>query len=386
MIRHKSLWILLTAVLLLAGCIGVWRMLFYEQKAEPVDMTPTPYADPTLLYPARDTTTWLWGCMDATGQWVIPARYDYIYGFSCGYSPVDYQGIPAFLSTDGRICRPEGIEMDENYTLDFFCYGYAIISHLVSDDDGNYYERYGLVDTTMQVVVPLQYYGMSRMSANGLLPVQVAKEGPWGYIDATGREVLPAIYSGADEFFGGLAPVAKDDRWGLINTRGEEVVAPQYDYLWPLGTDRWAALDQDGYQAVIDRRGKEIVASGIYDQYVPSRSMTGPICCFDAVTGYAGWIDQDGREVCSFTFDESLPFDGGYALGIDYGENRCTVHVVDRRGVVVYSFEADGNYSEGTDLHNGMIQLQTEIFGIRSAGALVTLQGDTLQNWTYRMD
>lgn len=51
----------------------------------------------------------------------------------------------------------------------------------------------------------------------------------WGYIDETGKEVIPCIYNKAYDFQeNGLALVCRDDKWGYININGEEVIPLKY--------------------------------------------------------------------------------------------------------------------------------------------------------------
>src|SRR5690349_382196 len=49
-----------------------------------------------------------------------------------------------------------------------------------------------------------------------------------GYIDATGREVIPLRYDSGRGFTEGLAAGRVDDKWGYVDTAGRMVIAPQY--------------------------------------------------------------------------------------------------------------------------------------------------------------
>ncbi|MBR4531463.1 WG repeat-containing protein [bacterium] len=48
-----------------------------------------------------------------------------------------------------------------------------------------------------------------------------------GYIDTTGKLVIPYQFDDADFFQGGVARVKKDDKWGLINSKGK-LICPYY--------------------------------------------------------------------------------------------------------------------------------------------------------------
>ena len=94
--------------------------------------------------------------------------------------------------------------------------------------------KWGYVDTSGKVIVPTIYdechivggdgynFGLATFN-NGL--EAVCKDGKWGYIDITGKVVIPFIYDYAENFNDGLATVEKDGKWGFIDKSGN-VVTP----------------------------------------------------------------------------------------------------------------------------------------------------------------
>ena len=57
----------------------------------------------------------------------------------------------------------------------------------------------------------------------------VKLNGKWGFIDKTGKEVIPIKYDGAWYFSEGLASVKLNDKWGFIDKAGKEVTPIKYD-------------------------------------------------------------------------------------------------------------------------------------------------------------
>ena len=49
----------------------------------------------------------------------------------------------------------------------------------------------------------------------------------WGFIDKTGRNVIPPQFLDVYQFSDGLAAVRTDSGWGFINTSGNFVIQPQ---------------------------------------------------------------------------------------------------------------------------------------------------------------
>jgi hypothetical protein len=62
----------------------------------------------------------------------------------------------------------------------------------------------------------------------GSPPARVRLNGKYGYIDTSGREVIPLQYNFADVFYEGLALVSIEGKRGHINPMGRVVIPLQY--------------------------------------------------------------------------------------------------------------------------------------------------------------
>ncbi|MDR1706316.1 MAG: WG repeat-containing protein, partial [Clostridiales bacterium] len=89
-------------------------------------------------------------------------------------------------------------------------------------------DKWGFIDKTGKVVVPLEYDQVYSFS-EGLAPV--IKDGKYGFIDKTGKVVVPLEYDDVYNISEGLATVMKDDKWGFIDKTGKVVVPLEYDYF-----------------------------------------------------------------------------------------------------------------------------------------------------------
>src|SRR5947209_5736016 len=52
--------------------------------------------------------------------------------------------------------------------------------------------------------------------------------GTWGYIDKTGKVVVPAQFAEGLDFADGLAAVKIGENWGYIDQTGKAVISPQF--------------------------------------------------------------------------------------------------------------------------------------------------------------
>lgn len=124
------------------------------------------------------------------------------------------------------------------------------------------------------VIKPI--YGASWENfTEGLVGVYLNKK--WGYIDSTGKTIVPFKYSEVSEFLPDvkLARVFIGEKMGYVNTVGKEIIPVIYD-----------DLDDKFYD--------NVVSAGLNNKY--------------------GAIDKTGKKVVPFVYNEYLHFDGGLVI------------------------------------------------------------------------
>lgn len=177
------------------------------------------------------------GYIDREGKVVIPFIYDYAAPFSEGLAYVCQGDQYGFIDKTGKVivpldnacdydhgCAGEGGLLIEQH----FSGGFARIRKSVPEAD----MQYGLVDKTGSIVVPPQYAWLD-WDADALA-IAYAGDYPYEYSSAGlavlsgGEAVLIDRYDDVREFSAGFAAVARrqDDalEWGFVDTSGREVV------------------------------------------------------------------------------------------------------------------------------------------------------------------
>lgn len=158
--------------------------------------------------------------------------------------------------------------------------------------------RYGLIDRSGNLIALMKYKYLKDM--HGGLAAFEDGFNRWGYIDSTGKEVIPAQYAQADDFSQGrarvtkfglfakhtgtidrlgkfteientivkasaetpsvsaLKPVQSEGKWGFVDSYGRFVVHPSFESVKAFyqGTaavkvdGRWGIVNQDGFMVI----------------------------------------------------------------------------------------------------------------------------------------
>lgn len=151
-----------------------------------------------------------------------------------------------YLNTKGKIAFevPEGM------------YGGDFSEGLTSVMRGGDYS-FGYMDTDCNMVLDYEWE-RAGLFQDGIAPVQNHNE-KYGYIDRSGKEVIPCIYN--NMFWGfsdGLCAVQNDmEKWGFINKSGELVVDYLYDEVEQY-RDGLALCRVNGEKIYIDKDGNEV--------------------------------------------------------------------------------------------------------------------------------
>jgi hypothetical protein len=174
-----------------------------------------------------------WGYIDKTGKMIVAPQFvqvvDFIGGLAFGETQ-DYD--LAFIDKTGH--NPFGVKF-QNISDDFdFAKGY------VGVEVNN---KWGFIDKTGKYILTPQFderdtptdccadsHGVRWQSVDfreGLAAVNY--NGKWGYIDATGKSVIPAQFDDARNFSEGVAVARQGQKYGFIDHSGNWVIAPQFD-------------------------------------------------------------------------------------------------------------------------------------------------------------
>ncbi|HEY8690197.1 MAG TPA: WG repeat-containing protein [Chitinophagaceae bacterium] len=115
-------------------------------------------------------------------------------------------------------------------------------------------KRLGYIDKTGKEIIPIQYADVQGFY-EGLSGVLI--DNKWGYMDKTGKLIVPAKYDRIQIFKDGMACVNLGKKWGFIDKNGTEIIPLEYDFIG-FFKDGKVSVKKDGAQFFIDKTGNRI--------------------------------------------------------------------------------------------------------------------------------
>jgi hypothetical protein len=238
------------------------------------------------------------GLMNRNGEFVVPCRYDEIFddmqnGFYYPFVRADEYvndsvigDVPVMIGLYG-IADTTGKIITEPLFEEMPVYGDGMFRVRVNG-------KYGYADSTGKMVLPPLWEfavafseGKAMVSAYGnssiidksgkALATNLgdgagmyrffsnrvrcrSNDGLYGYMDPSGKRVIPPTYDSGDDFIDGAAIVGKGNKYGLIDTMGNFIVQPEFEFMFSLGDGLYKVKDTEGKAGVINSKGEVIVA------------------------------------------------------------------------------------------------------------------------------
>ena len=302
-----------------------------------------------------------WGLINETGNEVLPCIYDYINSFCPNTTSI--AGLGGIGKNEDNDCISDLIMVGkdskygiannngklvlpceyEYFNTDFYNYRLAINKKRVQNTPSRFGYQYGYINTSGNIVIPLIYgsatdfsdgwaavqddNGIRYIDVNGNVVLRLSRDYDdaesfydglakvarevgddykYGYINKSGKEVIPCKFDDAENFHNGLAPVANNkDKLGFIDKTGRLVVNYKYDEVdfdEELGKFRIVLNEKEG---LLDNSGKELIPC-TYEKYDIQLLSDGFF--WVSKNGKEGLIDQNGKLIVPFQYDNVEEF------------------------------------------------------------------------------
>ena len=147
--------------------------------------------------------------------------------------------------------------------------------------------------------------------SEGLAAIQNAN-GLWGYIDQTGKIVIPCEWESAGSFNKGIASIRKYGKYGCINSMGQLIVPCQWNGYSPISFSEGLAAvqNEDKLWGFIDMSGVLVIPC-VWEGVLTPR-FSGGLAAVEK-DGKMGYINTNGDVVIPCDYQYASAFSHGFA-------------------------------------------------------------------------
>lgn len=170
---------------------------------------------------------------------------------------------------------------------------------------------WGYISSEGKIIIPCKYASAGPFSSEGIAVVREPESKIEKYIDIKGNELkLEVEPQDLKDFTDGLARVKINEMWGYINTSGKLVIPALYKKVFAFSEGRAWATDFNGVVSLFDKQGKTIDISnlGITDYEDFSEGLAAV-----KIGTTWGYVDVNGKLVIENKFIKTDKFSDGLA-------------------------------------------------------------------------
>jgi hypothetical protein len=254
------------------------------------------------------------GCIDTKGNLVIPIKYEYMLEFSDGLAVVEVKSGQGYIDRTGQIIIPTKF-----HRANSFQNGFAVVEN-PKKPWASFINKSGEIVLTDRVN-PLSRYNEGLINCND--------NENWGYMNIAGEIVVNPIFAYARPFYEGKAAVApvpleqkhkRTERfYGFIDKTGKMVIPPIYQGADLKFSEGLCAVQNDGF-GYIDITGELVIP---YQFYLGNHFSEGLACVQFTEDGKYGFINKEGSVIVPPAFDSADDYKNGLAavyLGKKFGK------------------------------------------------------------------
>ncbi|WP_218081936.1 WG repeat-containing protein [Anthocerotibacter panamensis] len=175
----------------------------------------------------------------------------------------------------------------------------------------------------------------------------------YGFIDRTGKLVIPAIYDRVEKFSEGLAVVKIGNKYGYIDRTGKLVIPVKFNdaHAFKEGLAQVTISDsgEDSHKQFINKQGESVILTK--NGFELSGDFNEGIATVEYKSGGYGYIDKMGELITSTIFEDVTDFKEGLAKVMGGGDDWSLKKFgyIDKKGksVIPEKFVDAASFNEG---------------------------------------
>lgn len=286
----------------------------------------------------------------------IPAKYTWGNNYQNGTAPIymstagyNYYFVrTGYINLKGELLVKNGDETipisSQYFWAEDFTEGLACVAKIVHYKKDNTIIkalRWGYIDISGKEVIPCQYETASDFKYNNA-------EANGNIIDKSGQIIfsinnktlqLPPIYTKAEKLTDDLILVQKEENFGVMNNYFKIIIPCIYTYIKLFGEYISTLDDSDSYN-LYDKNGK-LITQKAYKQIEKFEDGLAVVCMNGLPPYNAGFIDETGNEVIPVQYDQAKPFSEGLAA-VKKGDKWGYINKI---GEIIIPFKYDQAFS-----------------------------------------
>ena len=272
------------------------------------------------LVPYENKELRLWGYINpTTEEIVIRPKFNEVGEFIGDIAPIKIAKRWGLINRKGQVIVEPTFDELGQFFYSYFSGNDSKLVALVKNGD-----NIGFIRTNGKMVN--EYDNISSFNRHGL--ALVSKDGKSGFINQTGKEIIPLVYDDIGSFNRhGLALVSKDGKSGFIDQTGKEIIS------LPSVIDFFNMIEvnKDRKQNVVDLMGKDLIPLIDHDGnfFFLKVNVGGKKNDYGVISGGKwGIIDLMGTEITPPVYDEIFPFNQQGLAWVQKNENMGIINLI----------------------------------------------------------
>lgn len=286
------------------------------------------YADSKIYFPFENTNVNKFGFIDENGKEILAPTYDHADNFKYGVSIIRKKNLYGFINGNGDVAEPQFYEI-KNYTNDNLIivrtkngkYGYVDKNTLkfkiapLFDDCFPFYEdfakvminkKYGFIDRSGKIVVPAKYDYAEKFS-DGIAWAGMANQDST-YINKEGKIVIRVKTDYILNFSENLSPALTNGKYGYVNKNAKKIIDNKFQFAGKF-VDGIAKVKFENKWGFIDKNGNWVIKP-IFDSLKDFKENIAPA----RLNNKWGYIDKTGNWVVNNMLEFAEGFSNGLGL------------------------------------------------------------------------
>lgn len=262
------------------------------------------------------------GIINGSGAFIVKPKYEYISPFSEGLAIVNVKDGFAVIDEQGNV-----------RTTKLYSYIAPFNEGRAVFQDSEF--QYGYLDAAGKEVIPAKY--KEATDFHGGKAVVKVKEGQYALIDPEGNTILSYPYAFVGNPGDGLLAFRQTEqgKYGYIDENGNVIIPPRYTGAQPFQEGRAVinlAADYTNRYGLIDRTGTLLIAAQYNDMEPLGEGRVAVGVAVDSKKPFAGSLyaiyDTNGKQLTDFMYESVMP----YKQGLASAHNAKETFFIDKSG------------------------------------------------------